>query len=132
MAAPNTHWVTDITYIRTHEGWLYLAVVLDLYSRQVVGWAKQGQMHADLVLQALLAAVWRRKPAPGLMLHSDQGSQFTGAEWQALLKAHGIVCSIMSRRGNCHDNAGGRKLLPIAQTGADQAEDLPDPGCGTQ
>lgn len=104
VAAPNTHWVTDITYIRTHEGWLYLAVVLDLYSRQVVGWAMQSQMHADLMLQALSAAVWRRKPAPGLMLHSDQGSQFTGAEWQAFLKAHGIVCR-MSRRGNCHDNA---------------------------
>ncbi len=104
MAAPNTHWVTDITYIRTHEGWLYLAVVLDLYSRQVVGWAMQAQTHADLVLQALLAAIWRREPASGLMLHSDQGSQFTGAEWQAFLKAHGIVCS-MSRRGNCHDNA---------------------------
>ena len=74
VAVPNTHCVTDITYIRTHEGWLYLAVVLDLYSRQVVGWAMQGQMHADLVLQALLAAVWRRKPAPGLMLHSDQGA----------------------------------------------------------
>lgn len=77
---PNTHWVVDITYIRTHEGWLYLAVVLDLYSRQVVGWAMQGRMHTDLVLQALLAAVWRRKPGPGLMLHSDQSSQFTGGE----------------------------------------------------
>ena len=63
VPAPNTHWVTDITYIRTHEGWLYLAVVLDLYSRQVVGWAMQGRMQADLVLQALLLAVWRRKPA---------------------------------------------------------------------
>ena len=112
VAAPNTHWVTDITYIRTHEGWLYLAVVLDLYSRQVVGWAMQSQMHADLVLQALLAAVWRRKPAPGLMLHSDQGSQFTGAEWQAFLKAHGIVCS-MSRRGNCHDNAVAESFFQL-------------------
>jgi Transposase and inactivated derivatives len=112
VAAPNTHWVTDITYIRTHEGWLYLAVVLDLYSRQVVGWAMQGQMHADLVLQALLAAVWRRKPAPGLMLHSDQGSQFTGNEWQAFLKAHGIVCS-MSRRGNCHDNAVAESFFQL-------------------
>ena len=109
---PNQTWVTDITYIRTHEGWLYLAVVLDLYSRHVVGWAMQGQMHADLVLQALLAAVWRRKPAPGLMLHSDQGSQFTGAEWQAFLKAHGIVCS-MSRRGNCHDNAVAESFFQL-------------------
>ena len=112
VPAPNTHWVTDITYLRTHEGWLYLAVVIDLYSRQVVGWAMQGQMHADLVLQALLAAVWRRKPAPGLMLHSDQGSQFTGSEWQAFLKAHGIVCS-MSRRGNCHDNAVAESFFQL-------------------
>ena len=112
VSAPNTHWVTDITYIRTHEGWLYLAVVLDLYSRQVVGWAMQGRMQADLVLQALLSAVWRRKPTPGLMLHSDQGSQFTGAEWQAFLKAHGIVCS-MSRRGNCHDNAVAESFFQL-------------------
>lgn len=81
VVAPYAHWVTGITYIRTHEGWLYLAVILDLYSRQVVGWAMQGQIHTDLVLQALLAAVWRRKPAPGLMLHSNQVGQFTGNEW---------------------------------------------------
>jgi putative transposase len=103
-AAPNTHWVTDITYIRTHEGWMYLATVMDLYSRKIVGWATQGTLHADLVLQALLAAVWRRKPKPGLVLHSDQGCQFTSDDWQSFLKDHGIVCS-MSRRGNCHDNA---------------------------
>lgn len=112
VAAPNTHWVTDITYLRTHEGWLYLAVVLDLYSRQVVGWAMQPRMHTDLVLQALLAAVWRRKPGPGLVLHSDQGSQFTGGEWQAFLRDHGIVCS-MSRRGNCHDNAVAESFFQL-------------------
>jgi len=72
----------------------------------------QGQMHADLVVHALLAAVWRRKPAPGLMLHSDQGSQFTGNEWQAFLNAHGIVCS-MSRRGNCHDNAVAESFFQL-------------------
>jgi putative transposase len=104
VATPNTHWVTDITYIRTHEGWLYLATVMDLYSRKIVGWSMQGSLHADLVLQALLAAVWSRKPAPGLMLHSDQGTQYTSHDWQSFLKDHGIVCS-MSRRGNCHDNA---------------------------
>ena len=76
-AEPNRTWVTDITYIRTYEGFLYLAVVLDLFSRQVVGWATRPTQHTDLVLQALLAAVWRRKPEPGLLLHSDQGSQFT-------------------------------------------------------
>lgn len=102
--APNRAWVTDITYIRTYEGFLYLAVVLDLFSRQVVGWATRPTQHTDLVLQALLAAVWRRKPEPGLLLHSDQGSQFTSEDWQSFLKAYGIVCS-MSRRGNCHDNA---------------------------
>ena len=112
VAAPNTHWVTDITYLRTHEGWLYLAVVIDLYSRQVVGWAMQGRMHADLVLQALLAAVWRRKPGPGLILHSDQGSQFTGGEWQSFLTTHGIACS-MSRRGNCHDNAVAESFFQL-------------------
>lgn len=110
--APNTHWVTDITYLRTHEGWLFLAVVLDLFSRQVVGWSMAPTMHSDLVLQALLAAVWRRKPAAGLMLHSDQGCQFTGGEWQSFLKNHGIVCS-MSRRGNCHDNAVAESFFQL-------------------
>jgi putative transposase len=102
--APNQVWVTDITYIRTYEGWLFLAVVVDLYSRQVVGWATAPTMTRDLVLQALLAAVWKRKPAPGVLVHSDQGSQFTSDDWQAFLKAHHMVPR-MSRRGNCHDNA---------------------------
>lgn len=115
VPAPNTHWVTDITYIRTHEGWLYLAVVLDLYSRQVVGWAMRPRMHADLVLQALLAAVWRRKPKSGLMLHSDQGSQFTGEDWQTFLADHGIICS-MSRRGNCHDNAVAESFFHLLKS----------------
>ena len=104
VTTANTHWVTDITYIKTHEGWLYLATVMDLYSRKIVGWSMQANLHADLVLQALLAAVWSRKPKPGLMLHSDQGTQYTSYDWQSFLKDHGIVCS-MSRRGNCHDNA---------------------------
>lgn len=112
VASPNTQWVTDITYLRTCEGWLYLAVVLDLYSRQVVGWSMQARMHSDLVLQALLMAVWRRKPKPGLILHSDQGSQYTGYEWQSFLTAYGIVCS-MSRRGNCHDNAVAESFFQL-------------------
>lgn len=99
-AGPNVTWVTDITMIRTHEGWLYLAVVVDLYSRQVVGWSMQSRMQSDLVLKALMMALWRRKPKPGLLIHSDQGSQYTGYEWQSLISAHGLVCS-MSRRGNC-------------------------------
>lgn len=131
VPAANTHWVSDITYIRTHEGWIYLAVVLDLFSRQIVGWATQDHMHADLVLQALTLAVWRRKPESGLMLHSDQGSQFNGGDWQAFLKAHGIVCS-MSRRGTatktrllraaCSCSSGGesgaRSTWPGQQPGA--------------
>lgn len=102
--APNRVWVTDITYIRTYEGWLFLAAVMDLYSRQIVGWSTQSTMTTDLVLQALLAAVWKRKPGAGLIVHSDQGCQYTSGEWQSFLKAHRMVPS-MSRRGNCHDNA---------------------------
>ena len=112
VAAPDTHWVTDITYVRTHEGWLYLAVVLDLFSRQVAGWAMQARMPTDLALQALTMAVWRRRPKPGLMLHSDQGTQFTSGDWQAFLSEHGIVCS-MSRRGNCHDNAVAESFFQL-------------------
>ncbi len=100
---PNQVWVTDITYIRTYEGWLYLAVVIDLYSRQVVGWSMSQRMTAELVLNALLMAVWRRKPVEQVLIHSDQGSQFTGNEWLSFLKANNLKPS-MSRRGNCHDN----------------------------
>jgi putative transposase len=84
--APDTVWVTDITYIKTHEGWLYLSVVIDLFSRRVVGWSAQPRMTTDLALPALLAAVWRRKPKAKVMIHSDQGSQFTSREWQVSSK----------------------------------------------
>lgn len=104
VAAPNTVWASDFTFIRTHEGWMYLAVVLDLFSRQVIGWAMRDHADTDLVLQALLSAIWRRKPKPGALIHSDQGSVYTSHDWQSFLSAHGLVCS-MSRRGNCHDNA---------------------------
>lgn len=100
----NRAWVTDITQIRTYEGWLYLAVVIDLYSRRVIGWSMQKTMHVDIVLQALIAAVWKRKPAQQVLVHSDQGSQYTSGDWQSFLRDHNLVCS-MSRRGNCHDNA---------------------------
>jgi putative transposase len=102
--APDQFWATDITYIRTHEGFLYLAVVIDLFSRRVIGWSMQGRTYADLPLQALLMAVWRRKPKTKVYVHSDQGSQFTGYEWQEFLEQHNLVPS-MSRRGNCWDNA---------------------------
>lgn len=100
----NRAWVTDITQIRTYEGWLYLAVVIDLYSRRVIGWSMQKTMHVDIVLQALIAAVWKRKPTQQVLVHSDQGSQYTSGDWQSFLCDHNLVCS-MSRRGNCHDNA---------------------------
>ena len=99
-AGPDRIWVTDITYIRTHEGWLYLAVVIDLYARRVVGWSMHSRMQTDLVLNALLMAVWRRKPKTKVIIHSDQGSQFTSHEWQSFLSAHNLEPS-MSRRGNC-------------------------------
>jgi putative transposase len=102
--APNQVWVGDITYIRTHEGFLYLAVVLDLFSRLVVGWSMQPTMSRDLVMQALLAAVWRRHPTGPVVVHSDQGGQYGSQDYLAFLAAHGLEPS-MSRRGNCLDNA---------------------------
>jgi putative transposase len=101
---PDKVWVTDITYIRTLEGFAYLAVVIDLYSRRVVGWSMQSRQTTDVVLQALLMAVWRRKPKNKVLVHSDQGSQFTSRDWASFLKHHNLEHS-MSRRGNCHDNA---------------------------
>jgi len=100
--APDRIWVTDITYIRILEGFAYLAVVIDLYSRRVVGWSMQDRQSTDVVLQALLMAVWRRKPQHKVLIHSDQGSQFTSMDWASFLKAHNLERS-MSRRGNCHD-----------------------------
>lgn len=109
---PNKVWVTDITYIRTHEGWLYLAVVLDLFSRQVIGWSMQPRMESDLVINALLMAVWRRQPGQEVIIHSDQGSQFNSYEWQNFLKAHDL-CASQSRRGNCYDNAVAESFFQL-------------------
>jgi len=109
---PNEAWVSDITHIRTHEGWLYLAVVIDLYSRRVVGWSMQSRITKELVLNALLMAVWRRKPGASVIVHSDQGSQYTSHDWQAFLKAHDLQAS-MSRRGNCHDNAVAESFFQL-------------------
>jgi putative transposase len=104
VAAPNTVWLADLSYIWTREGWLYLAVVLDLFSRQVVGWAMDERMPQELTLAALDMALKRRQPLPGLMHHSDRGSQYAAGAYQKRLTEHGIVCS-MSRKGNCWDNA---------------------------
>jgi putative transposase len=110
--APNESWVTDITYIRTHEGWLYLAVVLDLFSRRVIGWSMQSRITKELALDALLMAVWRRKPEGKVIVHSDQGSQYTSHDWDSFLKAHDLEGS-MSRRGNCHDNAVAESFFQL-------------------
>ena len=101
---PNQAWVSDITYIRTQSGWLYLAVVLDLHSRKVVGWALASGMPATLVCAALQMAIAQRNPQPGLIVHSDRGTQYASSLHQALLAQHGLVGS-MSRKGNCWDNA---------------------------
>jgi putative transposase len=103
-AAPNQVWSADLTYLWTGEGWLYLAVVLDLFNREVVGWSIKPRMTADIVMDALSMAWFRRHPAPGLMHHSDRGSQYASGAFQARLHEYGMVCS-MSRKGNCWDNA---------------------------
>ena len=101
---PDHAWVTDITYLRTHEGFLYLAVVLDLYSRMVVGWSMKASLHRDLVLDALVMAVWRRQPKRPLIIHSDQGPQYGSDDWQRFCRDHNLDTS-MSRRVSCFDNA---------------------------
>ena len=112
---PNQVYVGDITYIHTQEGWLYLAVVIDLYSRQVVGWSMAEHMRTKLVNDALMMAIWQRKPAKGLLWHSDRGSQYASESHRALLKQHGIRQS-MSRKGNCWDNAVSESFFHTLKT----------------
>lgn len=102
--APNQKWVGDITYLWTDEGWLYLAVMLDLYSRKVVGWAMSERMTATLVCDVLRMALWRRKMPTGVIVHSDRGSQYCSHDYQRLITSHKLHCS-MSAKGNCYDNA---------------------------
>jgi len=101
---PDQLWVTDITYIRTWQGWLYLAVVVDLYSRKVIGWSMKPTIAKEIVLDALLMAVWRRRPNQRVLIHSDQGSQYSSDDWLRFCKTNNLEPS-MSRRGNCWDNA---------------------------
>jgi len=101
---PNQVWVTDITYVRTWQGWLYLAVVVDLYARKVVGWSMKPSLARGIVLDALLMAVWRRRPIRTVLVHSDQGSQYSSDDWLRFCDQHNLKPS-MSRRGNCWDNA---------------------------
>jgi putative transposase len=103
VTRPNRAWVTDITYIRTWQGWLYLAVVMDLFSRKIVGWSTRPTIHRELVLDALLIAVRRRKPR-GTLIHSDQGTQYGSDAWRRFCRSHRLEPS-MSRKGNCWDNA---------------------------
>ncbi len=119
--APNQLWVTDLTYLWTTEGWLYLAAMLDVHSRRVVGWAMADHLRTELALEALAMAIGDRRPRSGALVHhSDRGSQYTAGAYQAVLSAHGIRCS-MSRRGNCLDNAMAesffatlkRELMPL-------------------
>jgi transposase InsO family protein len=108
--AANQKWVADITYVWTEAGWLYLAVVPDLCSRAVVGWAMDGRMTRELVIAALTMAVWRRRPGTGLIVHSDRGSQYASGGYQAVLERHGFLCS-MSKKGDCYDNAAMEGLF---------------------
>lgn len=107
---PDQIWVTDITYIWTKEGWLYLAAVIDLFSRRVVGWAVSERIDAALCCEALRRALVSRRPAPGLVLHSDRGSQFVSKDFVKLVEAHGVVQS-MSRKGDCWDNAVAESFI---------------------
>ncbi len=114
-AAPNQKWVADFTYIWTAEGWLYVAAVIDLYSRRVVGWSMSASMTAELVTDALMMALWRRGKPGALMHHSDRGSQYTSEQFQRLMVDQGVSCS-MSRAGNCWDNAAMESFFSSLKT----------------
>jgi putative transposase len=113
--APNQVWVTDITYIPTDEGWLFLAAIKDLHTCEIVGWAMDSRMTQTLVADALRAAYWRKKPKPGLMHHSDRGSQYCSAAYRALQASYGMKAS-MSRKGNCWDNAPMESFFGVLKT----------------
>ena len=113
--APNQKWVADFTYIWTAEGWLYVAAVLDLYSRRIVGWSMHDSMTSQLVADALMMAVWRRGKPVALLHHSDQGSQYTSEHFQGLLKEQGITCS-MSRAGEVWDNSAMESFFSTLKT----------------
>jgi putative transposase len=115
VAAPNKAWVTDITYIPTEEGWLYLASVMDLYSRMIVGWSMGERMTRTLTMDALYMAIRQRKPAAGLVHHSDRGSQYASDDYQDLLRQHGMICS-MSKKGDCWDNAAMESFFGSLKT----------------
>jgi len=112
---PNTVWVSDITYVPTLEGWLYLVVILDLFSRQVVGWAMSDRLTSGFVVKALYQAIGRRQPSSGCILHSDRGVQYASSDFRDTLKAFGFIQS-MSRKGNCYDNAVAESFFHTLKT----------------
>lgn len=114
-SAPNRRWVADFTYIWTLQGWLYVAVVLDLFSRRIVGWSMRAEMTADLVADALMMALWRRGRPRDLLHHSDRGTQYTSEQCQSLMIEHGVVCSL-SRSGNVWDNAAMESFFSTLKT----------------
>jgi putative transposase len=113
--APNRRWIADFTYIWTAEGWLYVAAVIDLFSRRVVGWSMSATMTAELVTDALVMAIWRRGKPDALIHHSDRGSQYTSDQFQRLMADHGVTCS-MSRSGNVWDNAAMESFFSSLKT----------------
>ena len=115
MSDKNQAWVSDTTFIRTRQGWLYLAVILDLYSRQVIGWAMADRNNTKLVADALMVAIWRRGNVKDVILHSDQGSTYASGEYRKLLAENGLLCS-MSRKGECYDNAVAESFFGTLKT----------------
>ena len=134
--APNRKWIADFTYVWTAEGWLYVAAVVDLFSRRVVGWSMSAAMTAQLVTDALVMAIWRRGKPDALLHHSDRGSQYTSEQFQRLMADHGVVCS-MSRSGNVWDNAAMESFFSSLEDRANSAQDCteratrPRPTCST-
>ena len=126
---PNQRWAADITYVSTKRGWLYLAVVMDLYSRRIIGWSTDRWLSRHLVIDALSMALDRRRPERGLIHHSDRGVQYTSDDFRNELERHGIVCS-MSRRGNCYDNAVVESFFGLLKRERVNRAPLPESGRG--
>ena len=125
VAKPNRVWAGDITYIPTKKGWLYLATVMDLYSRKIVGWSMDNTMTAALVNEAITMALWARKPGKGLIWHTDRGSQYCSKSHRAILKDHGIIQS-MSRKGDCWDNATSESFFNTLKRECIEMSDFTD------
>ena len=122
---PNHVWLANISYIPTNEGWLYLAVILDLFTRKVVGWAMRDHMRAELTIAALTMAIQRRRPGAGLIHHSDRGSQYAAGDYRDILQAAAIIPS-MSRKGNCWDNAPMESFFGTLKTELVHHREYPD------